>query len=73
MGLFGKKKTEEPISEDSEEVSLKENLETEVETLQKEFREKQEELTNILEITNSLHEQNLVSDDVLSKVKNQTS
>ena len=34
---------------------------------------KMRELTNILEITNSLHEQNLVSDDILSKVKNQTS
>lgn len=31
------------------------------------------ELTNILEITNSLYEQNLVSNDILNKVKNQTS
>ena len=30
-------------------------------------------LANILEITNSLYEQNLVSDDILNKVKNQTS
>lgn len=34
---------------------------------------KMHELTNILEITNSLYEQNLVSDDILNKVKNQTS
>ena len=34
---------------------------------------KMHNLTNILEITNSLYEQNLVSDDILNKVKNQTS
>ena len=34
---------------------------------------KMHSLINILEITSSLHEQNLVSDDVLNKVKNQIS
>ena len=34
---------------------------------------KMHELANILEMTNSLYEQNFVSDDILSKVKNQTS
>ncbi len=34
---------------------------------------KMHNLTNILEITNSLYEQNLISDDILNKVKNQTS
>ena len=34
---------------------------------------KMHDLTNILEITNTLYEQKLVSDDILNKVKNQTS
>jgi len=46
MGLFGKKK-EETISEKSEEYVLKEDLEAEVETIQNEFRTKQEELDEI--------------------------
>ena len=47
MGLFGKKKEEfEEIitDEKSEEIILKEELEVEVEKLQKEFRAKQEEI-----------------------------
>jgi uncharacterized coiled-coil DUF342 family protein len=47
MGFFGKKKTEETADEKNEETILKEELEGEVEKLQKEFREKQEELDNI--------------------------
>ena len=46
MGLFGKKK-DETISENSEEYVLKEELETEVENIQNEFRTKQEELNEI--------------------------
>ena len=49
MGLFGKKKTEEIVSDNTEEIKLKENLETEVETLQNEFRTKQKELADISE------------------------
>lgn len=44
MGLFGKKKVDEIISDKSEEYVLKEELETEVENIQNEFRTKQEEL-----------------------------
>jgi len=47
MGLFGKKKAEvDPVVENEEEI-LKEELESGVERLQKEFREKQTELENI--------------------------
>ena len=47
MGFFGKKKTEETTVEKNEEITLKEELEEEVEKLQKEFREKQEELDKV--------------------------
>ena len=47
MGLFGKKKAEEPISKKSEEYLPKEEIKTEVENLQNEFRVKQEELEGI--------------------------
>ena len=47
MGLFGKKKVEEAISDKSEESGLKEGLETEIEKIQNEFRTKQEELDDI--------------------------
>ena len=47
MGFFGKKKIEETTAEKNEETILKEELEGEVEKLQKAFREKQEELDNI--------------------------
>ncbi|MGY5148582.1 MAG: DNA repair protein [Candidatus Nitrosopumilus sp. bin_68KS] len=51
MGLFGKKKEEEveKIPQSSEEYILKEELESEVEKLQKEFRTKQTELDSITE------------------------
>lgn len=48
MGLFGKKKeiVEEPtVIEKTEEDILKEELQEEVENLQKEFRSKQEEIS----------------------------
>lgn len=45
MGLFGKKKVEEETIT-NEEITLKEELESEVEKLQNEFREKQEQLEN---------------------------
>ena len=57
MGLFGNKKTEETISEKSEEYVLKEELETEVENLQKEFREKQEENNNIMQKIQTVKEE----------------
>jgi chromosome segregation ATPase len=47
MGLFGKKKVEEVISKESEEYVLKEELETQVGSIQNEFRTKQEELSSI--------------------------
>jgi chromosome segregation ATPase len=47
MGLFGKKNVEEIISDKTEEVDLKEGLETEIENIQNEFRVKQEELDDI--------------------------
>ena len=47
MGFFGKKKETE-IEKNNESV-LKEELETEVESLQNEFRVKQEEITKITE------------------------
>jgi len=49
MGLFGKKKVEEIISEKSEEYVLKEELKTEVENIENEFRKKQEDLNDITE------------------------
>lgn len=51
MGLFGKKKEEEAetISQSSEEYVLKEELESEVEKLQQEYRSKQAELDTITE------------------------
>ena len=49
MGLFGKKKEGEVISENSEEYVLKEELETEVENIQNKFRVKQDELNDITE------------------------
>ncbi len=57
MGLFGNKKTEETISEKSEEYVLKEELETEVENLQKEFREKQEENNKITQKIQTVKEE----------------
>jgi chromosome segregation ATPase len=57
MGLFGNKKTEETISKKSEEYVLKEELETEVENLQKEFREKQEENNKITQKIQTVKEE----------------
>ncbi|NND85745.1 MAG: DNA repair protein [Nitrosopumilus sp.] len=58
MGLFGKKKVEEEkISQKSEEYILKEQLELEVEGLQKEFREKQEEITNVTQKIQTVKEE----------------
>lgn len=57
MGLFGKKKEEGKISEKSEEFILKNELEDEVENLQKEFRTKQEELNEITEKINTVKEE----------------
>ena len=56
MGLFGKKK-EETVSEKSEEYVLKEDIETEVETIQNEFRTKQEELNEITEKIKTVKEE----------------
>ena len=47
MGFFGKKKADEETSDNSEELTLKTELESEVEKLQKDFREKQEQLDDI--------------------------
>jgi len=47
MGLFGKKKAVETISDKSEEYVLKEELETEVGDIQNEFRTKQKDLNDI--------------------------
>ena len=55
MGFFGKKKEAE-IEENNESV-LKEELETEVESLQNEFRAKQEEITKITEKIQTVKEE----------------
>jgi len=47
MGFFGKKKADEEISDNSEELTLKTELESEVEKLQNDLREKQEQLDDI--------------------------
>jgi len=56
MGFFGKKKVEES-SENDEESILKTELETEVEKLQKEFREKEGELDGITQKITSVKEE----------------
>ena len=55
MGLFGKK--EGTVSKNSEESVLKEELETEVQSLQNEFRGKQEELNDIQQKIDSVKEE----------------
>jgi predicted nucleic acid-binding Zn-ribbon protein len=55
MGLFGKR--EEVISDKSEEYVLKEELETEVENIQKEFRTKQDELNEITQKIKTVKEE----------------
>jgi len=57
MGLFGKRKVGETISEKSEEYVLKEELETEVERIQNEFRIKQEELNGITQKIQTVKEE----------------
>ena len=58
MGLFGKKKEKvETVSHNSEEYILKENLETEIEKLQGEFRTKQGELNEINQKIQSVKEE----------------
>ncbi len=56
MGFFGKK-NEETVSEKSEEYALKEELETEVEDIQNEFRIKQGELDEITEKIHTVKEE----------------
>ncbi|ABX12473.1 hypothetical protein Nmar_0577 [Nitrosopumilus maritimus SCM1] len=55
MGLFGKK--EDAVSENNEESVLKKELETEVESLQNEFRRKQDELNDIQQKIDSVKEE----------------
>jgi len=57
MGLFSKKNVEETISDKSEEYVLKEELETEVENIQKEFRIKQEEFNEITQKIKTVKEE----------------
>jgi len=57
MGFFGKKKVGETISEKSEEYVLKEELETEIESIQNEFRTKQEELNDIAQKNQAVKEE----------------
>ncbi len=57
MGFFGKKKVIEETPDANEEVILKEDLESEVEKLQKEFREKQEQLDDISEKITTVKEE----------------
>ena len=74
MGLFGKKKeqADERISEKSEEVVLKEALETEVENLQKEFRAKQEEIENITEKLHKVKEEYDIATSNLMAIKKES-
>ncbi|WP_238523195.1 coiled-coil domain-containing protein [Nitrosopumilus maritimus] len=55
LGLFGKK--EDAVSENNEESVLKKELETEVESLQNEFRRKQDELNDIQQKIDSVKEE----------------
>ena len=57
MGFFGKKKAEEETIEDNEETVLKSELESEVEKLQNDFREKQEELEEITQRITTVKEE----------------
>ena len=74
MGLFGKKKeqADEKRTEKSEEVVLKEALETEVENLQKEFRAKQEEIENITERLHKVKEEYDIATSNLMAVKKES-
>jgi len=57
MGFFGTKKVGEAISKKSEEYVLKEELETEIESIQNEFRAKQEELNDITQKIQTVKEE----------------
>ena len=57
MGLFSKKEPKETTSESNEEDVLKNELETEVEKLQTEFRAKQEELQDITQKIQTVKEE----------------
>jgi len=73
MGIFGKKEqTDERISEKSEEVVLKEALETEVIDLQKEFRAKHEEIENITKKIQSVKEEYDIATSNLMSVKKES-
>ena len=65
MGLFRKKESKETTSENSEESILKNELDTEVEKLQTEFRTKQEELQDVTQKIQTVKEE---YDDIVSKV-----
>jgi len=69
MGLFGKKKGEMTISEESEEYILKEGLETEIENIQNEFRTKQEELNDITQKIQTVKEEYSITVSSLMSVK----
>ncbi len=72
--LFGKKKeqSDESESEKNEEIILKESLETEVESLQKEFRTKQEEIENITKKLNDVKEEYGIATSNLMSVKKES-
>lgn len=74
MGLFGKKKeqTDEKTYEKSEELVLKEALETEVENLQNEFRAKQEEIESITKKLQNVKEEYDIATSNLMSVKKET-
>ncbi len=74
MGLFGKKKeqADERTYEKSEEIVLKEALETEVVDLQKEFRAKQEEIENITKKIQSVKEEYDIATSNLMSVKKES-
>jgi len=69
MGFFSKKKYEETISEKSEKYVLKEELETEIESIQNEFRTKQEELNDITQKIQTVKEEYNISVGNLMLVK----
>ena len=74
MGLFGKKKEQsgEKTHEKSEELILKEALETEVENLQKEFRSKQEEIESITKKLQSVKEEYDIATSNLMSIKKES-
>ena len=67
MGFFGKKK-EVKVEKNNESI-LKKELETEVESLQNEFRTKQEEMTKITEKINSVKEEYDITVSNLMSIK----